>query len=182
MVFTGTLAQFFPELGADGELPREARVSPGASALGLEGEFRPGHFEGVATIVDRLFDVVGADRAYFGRKDFQQTLVVSELAERRGDPRIVVCPTVREASGLALSSRNARLDAAARERARAIPRALAAARRAWEAGERDPRTLCDGPAGRPRCGGAGRRVRPRCAIPRAGAPHGRRGRSSGPSP
>lgn len=136
MVFTGTPVQFFPELSASGELPRHARVAPGPAALGLEGEFRPGHFEGVATIVERLFDVVQPGTAYFGQKDYQQSLVVADLARRRGAPRIVVCPTVREPSGLALSSRNRRLDETGRARALAIPRALRAARAAWEAGER----------------------------------------------
>ena len=138
MVFTGTLEEFFPEKPADGELPTAVRVDPGPAAAGLEGEHRPGHFEGVATIVDRLFEVVVPHSAYFGRKDYQQTLVVADVARRRGgEPEIVVCPTVREPSGLAMSSRNARLDDGERARALAIPRALAAASAAWQSGERD---------------------------------------------
>ncbi len=144
MAFTGTLAQFFPtELSPDGELPRAHLVDPGPAALGLEGEFRPGHFAGVATIVARLFDVVGPTTAFFGEKDFQQTLVVRDLARRRGGPPIVVCPTSREASGLARSSRNERLSAEQRAQAVAIVRALRAARERWRAGERRPGLLAD---------------------------------------
>ncbi len=139
MVFTGTLAGFFPELPA-GEAPA-ARVDPGPAAEGLEGTFRPGHFAGVATIVDRLFDVVQPHRAYFGQKDLQQTLVVRDLAARRGGVEIVVCPTVREVNGLARSSRNMLLSPEAREDALLLSRALFAARERWRAGERDPAAL-----------------------------------------
>jgi len=136
MVFTGTLEQFFPE-GADA-----ARRDPGPAAIGMEGEFRPGHFEGVATIVDRLFDVVGPTRAYFGAKDFQQCLVVEELARSRGGaPEIVRCPTVRSSGGLALSSRNALLEGEAREDALVLSRALAVTRSAWDQGLRDADAL-----------------------------------------
>lgn len=129
MVFSGTLAQFFPESGGDPK--RVVGSEPGAAAKGLEGARRPGHFEGVATIVERLFEVVEPEVAYFGEKDFQQTRVVLALAERRGRPRIVVCPTERERDGLAMSSRNTLLEPAWRERAPAIFRALQAARVAW---------------------------------------------------
>lgn len=140
VVFSGTLAEFFPESrGA-----REAIVtsSAGPAGLGLEGAFRPGHFDGVATIVARLFEIVRPTRAYFGAKDFQQTLVVRDVARRLGFPEIVVCPTSREASGLARSSRNALLAPADRERAPRIYAALCAARAAWrERGVRAPREL-----------------------------------------
>lgn len=137
MVFSGTLEQFFPgRLDAAGTLPPGERVDPGPAAVGLEGDFRPGHFEGVATIVDRLFDVVLPDRAYFGRKDFQQCLVVRDLARRRGGPEIVVCPTARESSGLARSSRNELLAPRERERAAGIFAALRGAQLAWRAGLR----------------------------------------------
>lgn len=142
MVFTGTLAQFFPnELDADGRLAPQHFVEPGAAAAGLEGACRTGHFEGVATIVDRLFDVVLPTRAYFGQKDYQQALVVGDLARRRGGPEVRVCPIAREAHGLARSSRNERLPADVRERAAVIHRALLAADELWRGGERDPRTL-----------------------------------------
>lgn len=139
MVFTGTLAQFFPgELDASGALPPERRVDPGPFAEGLEGERRPGHFAGVATIVERLFETVEPDAAYFGAKDFQQCLVVRDLALRRGGPRVVVCPTVREPSGLARSSRNALLDPALAPAAPRLFAALRAGEAAWSEGLREP--------------------------------------------
>ena len=138
LVFTGTLAQFFPE--ADGPQGIALR-DPGPAAEGLEGAQRPGHFAGVATIVARLFELVRPTRAYFGAKDFQQTLVVRDLARTLGGPEIVVCPTSRDADGLARSSRNARLPPAARERALVLAGALRAARAAWRAGERDAARL-----------------------------------------
>ena len=142
MAFTGTLAQFFPhELDAAGKLNAAHQMPPGAAALGLEGAMRPGHFEGVAAIVDRLFETVLPDTAYFGAKDYQQAQVVLGLARRRGGPRVVVCPTVREASGLALSSRNARLSVEDRQRAAQIYQALRAGQAAWDAGVRDADAL-----------------------------------------
>ncbi len=138
MVFTGTLAQFFPgELDARGGLAPSRRVDPGPFAEGLEGERRPGHFAGVATIVQRLFETVEPDAAFFGAKDFQQCLVVRDLARRRGAPRVVVCPTVREPSGLARSSRNALLDPALAPRAPRLFAALCAGEAAWAEGLRD---------------------------------------------
>ncbi len=138
MAFTGTLEGFFPgELDAAGGLPAGRLLDPGAFAEGLEGAFRPGHFAGVATIVDRLFDIVAPTRAYFGEKDYQQSLVVRDLARRRGGPPVVVCTTEREPGGLARSSRNQLLRPDERERARALSRALLAARAQWAAGVRD---------------------------------------------
>ena len=96
-------------------------------ALGLEGEFRPGHFRGVATVCAKLFTVVAPDEAFFGQKDAQQVAVVKQLVRDLNLPlRISVVPTVRDVDGLALSSRNARLTAEERTRALAIPRALEA--------------------------------------------------------
>jgi len=133
MLFTGTLAQFFP--GArDGAVPRR---DPGPDAQGLEGEFRPGHFAGVATIVARLFELVRPTRAYFGAKDYQQCRVVLHLAHELGFPEVVVCPTSRDPDGLARSSRNQLLSAAERRQALSLSRALFAARTAWRAGERE---------------------------------------------
>ncbi|MBV8079843.1 MAG: pantoate--beta-alanine ligase [Actinobacteria bacterium] len=100
-------------------------VDPAGAAIGLEGEHRPGHFRAVATVCVKLFNLVRPDRAYFGRKDAQQVAVVKQAVRDLDLPlEIVVVPTVRDKDGLALSSRNARLSAAERERALAIPRAL----------------------------------------------------------
>ncbi|OUU57498.1 MAG: pantoate--beta-alanine ligase [Proteobacteria bacterium TMED61] len=138
MVFMGSLDQFFPE---SSDINQIKTLPAGPYGSGLEEQFRPGHLDGVRTIVERLFLTVGASRVYFGEKDFQQTLVVADLAQQMGYPEVVVCPTVREDSGLALSSRNVRLSADEKTRAQQIYPALLAARDAWSSGERDPGRL-----------------------------------------
>ncbi|RLS79756.1 MAG: pantoate--beta-alanine ligase [Planctomycetota bacterium] len=111
------------------------RVVVEGPALPFEGAIRPGHFSGVATVVCRLFTALPADAAYFGAKDWQQTLVVKRMVRDLGLPvDIVVCPTMREPDGLALSSRNAYLDAADRGRAVALHESLLLAERLWHAG------------------------------------------------
>jgi len=105
---------------------------------GLEGDARPGHFRGVATVCLRLFLIVEPDRAYFGQKDAQQAAVVERLVrDLELETAILVLPTVRDADGLAFSSRNAYLEPEEREAALALPRALDAGERAWLVG-RDP--------------------------------------------
>lgn len=84
----------------------------------MEGEFRPGHFQGVAQVVKRLLDLVGPDALYLGQKDFQQVALLRNMVQQLGLPvRIVMCPTLREADGLAMSSRNVRLSPELREKA-----------------------------------------------------------------
>jgi pantoate--beta-alanine ligase len=116
----------------------QTTVTVGALAQPLEGAQRPGHFDGVATVVTKLLNMVGPDVAFFGQKDAQQALIVRRVVQDLDMPvRIEVCPTVREADGLAMSSRNAYLGPAERERAVALRRALDAAEQAVAAGERD---------------------------------------------
>jgi pantoate--beta-alanine ligase len=108
----------------------------------LEGAARPGHFKGVATIVIKLFNSVQADRAYFGQKDAQQTIVIRRMVADLNLPiEIVICPTIREPDGLALSSRNTYLDTAARQAATVLYRALSTAKAAFEKGERSGEAL-----------------------------------------
>lgn len=91
----------------------------------MEGEFRPGHFKGVAKVVSLLFDIVEADKAYFGEKDFQQLKIILELEKRRGNKtHIIPCPTMREEDGLAMSSRNKLLTKEQRKSATKIYRGL----------------------------------------------------------
>ncbi len=120
----------------------DTTVTVGAVAGPLEGVARPGHFDGVATVVAVLFGVVGADRAYFGQKDAQQVMVIRRMALDLALPtEVVACPTVREPDGLALSSRNVHLSATEREAAPVLHRALLAARDRWAAGERSGEVL-----------------------------------------
>ena len=124
--------------------PAEAstRVIVHGVADGMEGSARPGHFEGVATVVAKLFAATSADRAYFGQKDAQQVAVVKRLASDLDlGVEIRVCPTVREADGLALSSRNAYLGPAERRAAVCLSRALGLAAEAYGRGEHDPARL-----------------------------------------
>ena len=109
---------------------------------GLEGERRPGHFRGVATVVAKLFAAVQPQRAYFGQKDAQQTVVIRQMARDLSFPvDVVICPTVREADGLAMSSRNAYLDGDQRAAASVLYQALSVARKTFEDGVRDAETL-----------------------------------------
>jgi len=120
----------------------KTRVDPGPLGEILEGASRPGHFTGVLTVVLKLFELTHPSRAYFGQKDFQQVVLVRQLVRDFALPlRVVACPTVREADGLAMSSRNAYLSPTEREAAPLLRRALAAATQAFGAGASSPAEL-----------------------------------------
>src|SRR5216684_8110872 len=133
---------FAPDTSAMYPTEPLVRVNPGPMADTLEGAARPGHFAGVLTVVAKLFHIVEPDLAVFGRKDYQQALLVRQMVRDLDFPvEIDVAPTVRELDGLALSSRNAYLDADQRRAALALSRALRAVEQAWRGGEADPRAL-----------------------------------------
>jgi pantoate--beta-alanine ligase len=119
-------------------------VDVGALTEPWEGRFRPGHFRGVTTVVLKLFQIAPADRAYFGRKDYQQVRIVQKLVTDLSLPlEIVVCPIVRAADGLALSSRNVYLGDSERRSALVLSRSLNAARELFDGGERNAKTIRD---------------------------------------
>jgi pantoate--beta-alanine ligase len=131
-VFTPGVAEMYPE-------PVMTTVSVGGVSQGFEGASRPTHFDGVATVVNKLFNIAGPCRAYFGEKDYQQLAVVRRMVTDLSIPvTIIGCPTVRDPDGLAMSSRNVRLSPAERSAAPVLHRALRAAADAITAGERDP--------------------------------------------
>lgn len=119
-------------------------IEAGPVAEPLEGACRPGHFRGVATIVLKLFNMVGPDVAFFGQKDYQQSLVIRRMASDLNLPLAVrVCPIVREADGLAMSSRNAYLSPAERRQAIVLSKSLRLAAELVGQGERRASVLCE---------------------------------------
>ncbi|MBI1751806.1 MAG: pantoate--beta-alanine ligase [Acidobacteria bacterium] len=135
---------FLPEVAEIYPTGFQTHIEPGRLAEPLCGRFRPGHFRGVATVVAKLFNIVQPDLAFFGQKDFQQTVVIRRMARDLNMPvDVVVVPTIREADGLALSSRNTYLDEDARRRALRLSEGLLAARAAFDGGEREAARLVD---------------------------------------
>jgi pantoate--beta-alanine ligase len=132
VVFTPSTDEMYPE-------PTLSTVHVDQLTLGMEGASRPTHFDGVTTVVAKLFNIAGPSRAYFGEKDFQQLAVVRRMAADLDQPVTVIgCPIVREADGLAMSSRNIYLSSSEREAATVISRALRAGAAMISAGESDP--------------------------------------------
>jgi pantoate--beta-alanine ligase len=108
----------------------------------LEGKYRPGHFRGVTTVVAKLLNAFTPSKAYFGQKDAQQVVVLKRMVRDLNFPvELVVCPTVREPNGLAMSSRNAYLNAAEKQAATVLYRSLCAAKEKYDSGERNAETL-----------------------------------------
>ncbi|MCW5733343.1 MAG: pantoate--beta-alanine ligase [Enhydrobacter sp.] len=135
LVFTPTPATVYPP-------GHDTGVEVGTVTNVLEGVVRPGHFRGVATVVCKLFNIVQPTKAYFGQKDAQQCVVIAKMARDLDMPlEVVVCPTVREADGLAMSSRNSYLKPDERRAATVLRRALAAAEARFSVGERSGETL-----------------------------------------
>jgi len=133
---------FVPETAAMYPTEPLVRISPGPMADTLEGAARPGHFAGVLTVVAKLFHIVEPDIAVFGRKDFQQAMLVRRMvADLDFGLEIDVAPTVRELDGLALSSRNTYLKGDDRRATLALSRALRAVEQAWRSGEADAKAL-----------------------------------------
>jgi len=118
IVFVPTVEEMYPE-------PDKRQFDFGKLATVMEGQFRPGHFNGVAQVVSRLFDIVKPDRAYFGEKDFQQLAIIRDMVKQLGlKVEIKGCPIVREPDGLAMSSRNMRLSDELRKEAAGISQVL----------------------------------------------------------
>ncbi|MCM2472031.1 pantoate--beta-alanine ligase [Rhizobium sp. CG5] len=130
--------------GVEDMYPQPMQTVVDVPTLGseLEGAARPGHFAGVATVVTKLFNIVQPDAAYFGEKDYQQVAIIRRMVEDLAQPvRVVPVETVREADGLACSSRNVYLSPSERSAAVIVPQALAEAERLYAHGLRDPNTL-----------------------------------------
>ena len=137
VIFTPTVEAMYPA-GAS------TRIVPPEVARPLEGEIRTKHFEGVATIVLKLFNLIPANIGFFGQKDYQQTRVIGQMVEDLNIPiEVQVCPIIREDDGLALSSRNAYLSDTERLQAVALSRALFSIQKMVQEGERDSNALLE---------------------------------------
>jgi pantoate--beta-alanine ligase len=137
LVFTPTVDVLYPHA-----VGWPVRVAPRIETARWEAAVRPGHFDGVLTVVAKLFNIVQPDVAFFGQKDIQQVSLIRSMVRELDIPvELVVAPTVRETDGLAMSSRNAYLDAANRRDALALSKALGAVERAWRGGITDSAEL-----------------------------------------
>lgn len=137
VVFTPEVKEVYP-------VGYQTEVIVNILAQSLCGASRPGHFNGVTTVVAKLFNMVGPDQAYFGQKDYQQAIVIQRMVtDLNMSVTIVVCPTVREDDGLAMSSRNVYLSVDERRAALVLFRALELAKTRIAAGEREPDSLAD---------------------------------------
>ena len=135
LVFAPSVAEVYPA-------GHDTFISVGRLAECLEGAARPGHFRGVTTVVGKLFNILQPEKAYFGQKDAQQAIVIRKMVDDLDFPiDIVVLPTMREADGLALSSRNAYLSSSERQAATVLSRSLRAAEERFRSGERDAEVL-----------------------------------------
>ena len=143
LVFAPSAHDIYPEIVAgENKAPTNCKLTAGACSLPLEGPFRPGHFDGVVTVVSILFHVVQPDVAVFGEKDFQQLKVIEEMVRDLHFPiEIITAPTIREKDGLAMSSRNTRLNSEQRTRALSISKALYSARDMSKKGVLDSASL-----------------------------------------
>lgn len=134
VLFLPSVAEIYPA-----GLPANEHYELGMLDQVLEGKFRPGHFQGVCKVVNRLLDIVTPDTLYLGRKDYQQCMVITKLVDLKGiSTRISICPTFREEDGLAMSSRNVRLSAVGRAKAPLIYRTLQQAKEELKAGDLRP--------------------------------------------
>jgi pantoate--beta-alanine ligase len=133
---------FYPEEGQMYAKDHLTYVSVERLAEAMCGAHRPGHFRGVATVVLKLFNIIPAHKAYFGRKDYQQLVIIKKMAQDLNvNMEIIDCPTVRESNGLALSSRNKYLSPAERENASIIYRVLKDSGKKLLSGKKDPKTI-----------------------------------------
>jgi pantoate--beta-alanine ligase len=131
IVFMPSTLEMYPE-------DYDTWITPGGIAERLEGAARPGHFRGVDTVVAKLFNIVQPTRAYFGQKDAQQVAIINKMvADLNMNLELVTCPTLREADGLAMSSRNIYLNPEQRRAATVLFKALTMARELWEQGENE---------------------------------------------
>jgi pantoate--beta-alanine ligase len=138
----GVDAVFTPEAGEIYPQDFNSRVEVLGITQKLEGNCRPGHFRGVTTVVNKLFNIVRPQRAYFGQKDAQQAIVIKKMVEDLNmNLDIITCPTIREEDGLAMSSRNIYLNPDERQAAIVLYRSLMLAKDMYQRGERDAETI-----------------------------------------